>query len=60
MFGFLKNPKIVAAIILGLIALYFLLPIISGIFKAVVLVIVVAIAVAIYKVKRKVDSIKKT
>lgn len=58
MFDFFKTPKGIVAIILGLIALYYLLPLIGWIFKAVVLVIVVAIAIVVYKFKHKID--KKT
>ncbi len=55
---FKKNPKMIAALILGLIALYYVLPVIGVIFKVVVIAIVVAAAIVVYKVKRKFD--KKT
>lgn len=55
---FKNNTKMIAALILGLIALYYLLPVIGVIFKVVVIAIVVAAAIVVYKVKRKFD--KKT
>ena len=55
---FKNNPKMIAALILGLIALYYVLPVIGVIFKVVVIAIVVAAAIVVYKVKRKFD--KKT
>ncbi len=50
---FKKNPKMIVALILGLIALYYVLPVIGVIFKIVVVAIVVASAILVYKVKRK-------
>lgn len=50
---FKKNPKMIVALILGLIALYYVLPVIGVIVKIVVIAIVVAAAILVYKVRRK-------